>query len=486
MLVPTVVPPPTFANVWAVLIGVDDYNDPGIPDLEFAGRDARAMLGALENAYIGATTRSAALSPIEDSAGIAPTETRAPGSTTAVISDSNDILKYDRTHALVLARGGDGAPTAANVRYALQTWLPARAKRGDLALVFLSGHGIPLKDDSSPDGVKRYFITSDVNANKIASTALGMDEIAKYVACLPSEHVVTFIDSCFSGSPDGKGLAGSVARGDRFWRSLSSATGKMVITACAFNEQSVEVSSLESGLFTYYVAEGLTGFADDNRDGILSIAELYQYIRIHVRAHASRLGVRQSPQAAAVSQSIYDYALLTTREYDDKKSARDEAEAKPFDDLTGINGHASSGARPGTSAIPPPPPLPSPFAANTVYGTLNIALDYDLSYARIESLTSSFVSNLTGEEETETESTSLDYGANPLPLTMPLPAGDYRITIGALGRLEKLLAITIRSNETVTIENTTLEIDSDYAPSAPDNDLADKLDITDLFTSRER
>lgn len=496
ILVPAVVPPPAYPNVWAVLIGVDDYRDPGIPDLSYAGRDARTMLGALGNAYSGATVLSAELSPAgeNDTGSSATTVTPAAPSASANDSDDN-TLAYNRSHSLVLAKGGDGAPTAANVRFALQTWLPARAKRGDLAVVFLSGHGVPLKDDSSPDGVRRYFITSDANANKLATTALSMDEIAKYVACLPCEHVVTFIDACFSGSKSGKGLAGTTARGDRFWRNLASATGKVVITACAYNEQSVEVAELESGLFTYYVAEGFTGFADENRDGILSIAELYQYIRSHVQIHASRLGVRQSPQAAAVSQTVSDYAILTTREFEDKLMAREEAEteAEPDEGYGGYPGNATGGTTGIVSAdspSPPPPPSalsPEPSAVSVLNGVLDISLDYELSYAHIERVEppTGDDKKTDSDDEEVAQTVTADYGANPLPLCIELPDGEYRITIGALGRLEKVLAITVTNGEAVSIADVTLEIDPEYKPSAPDDDLADKLDIVEVFKEKE-
>ena len=323
VLSPRVVPPPAFPNVWAVLVGVDDYKDATLPDLRFAGRDARAMLAALENAYsAGAGARGAP--------------------------------RFARGNALLLARGGDGAPTAANLRYAIETWLPSNAKRGDLAILFVSGHGVALKDDSVPDGVKRYFVTSDADHDRIPQTTVGFDEIAYDIACLNCEHVLTLVDSCFSGSPSGKGLRGASARGDSFWRDLTGATGKIVLTASAHNEMSVEVGELESGLFTYYVTEGMAGFADASRDGIMSVAELYQYVRMQVVSHAAKYGVKQTPQAVAVANAVADYALLLTREYGKERGARDEDDGMGYAD--GVAGEQPSTASPGATGLLAPPP----------------------------------------------------------------------------------------------------------------------------------
>jgi uncharacterized caspase-like protein len=460
-LTPFVVPPPDFPNVWAVLVGVDDYKDAALPDLRFAGRDARAMLGALDNAY---SAWGEARDSRDDRGG-------RDG------RDDRGAARFTRAHALLLARGGDGAPTAANVRYALETWLPSQTGRGDLVIVFLSGHGIALKDDSVPDGVKRYFVTSDADHNRIPQSTIGFDEIAYDIACLNCEHVLTLVDSCFSGSPSGKGLRGASARGDSFWRDLTGATGKIVLTASAHDEMSVEVGELESGLFTYYLTEGMSGFADASRDGVMSVAEIYQYARMHVSTHAARLGVKQTPQAVAVASAIADYALLLTREYDKERAARDE------EGLGFAGGVATETPSPTVDDGKPAPPIT---------GTLDIATYYDLSFARIIALPqapsdspSSDVELNTGSDDFLMAFSSTDYGTVPLPISITLPAGDYSVTLGAQGRMTATVAVRVDMGGTTALPAIELAPDDGFKQTAPDTDLQNQLDIAELFVERE-
>ena len=52
----------------------------------------------------------------------------------------------------------------------------------------------------------------------------------------------------------------------------------MILSASRANEVSVENDDLGHGVFTYYVLEGLRGKADFDRDGVITVDELYTYI----------------------------------------------------------------------------------------------------------------------------------------------------------------------------------------------------------------
>ena len=434
VLTPVPVPPPEFPNVWAVLIGIDDYIDDALPDLSYAGRDARAMLGALTNAY-GANADS-----VGDNARAA----------------DGGMPYFDRKNALLLAQEGDGSATSANLRYALQTWLPAHAGRDDLVFIYLSGHGIPVPDDSRPDGIRRYFITMDTRSAEIAESAVGFDEIARLISYLPSEHVLTIVDSCFSGLQVGKSLGGVQSQGEEFWQRQASVTGKIVLTASAHDQQSVELSEIESGLFTYYIVEGLNGFADANRDGILSAGELFYYARDRVRVHAARLGVVQVPQAAAVTMLIRDYALLTTHAYEAKYAEveeRDEA--------------VEAGA--GGAILVPGAADDLPLLEDALgKSRLIIEAPAERSFARI----------VTAD--------GLDLGANPLPLSLELPPGEYAITIGAQGRLSVDTSAMLETGRVFVLPTVYLLPDPSFVQVLPDDEFEGARDIIKLFLEKEK
>jgi uncharacterized caspase-like protein len=65
---------------------------------------------------------------------------------------------------------------------------------------------------------------------------------------------------------------------DGFLERLSGGRGKVILTASAANEVSVEKDDLQHGVFTYYLLEGLRGAADMDRDGTITVDEAYRYV----------------------------------------------------------------------------------------------------------------------------------------------------------------------------------------------------------------
>ena len=57
----------------------------------------------------------------------------------------------------------------------------------------------------------------------------------------------------------------------------------------------LEAPDLGHGIFTYYVLEGLKGAADLNRDGIVSLQELYEYVEREASHKARAIGGNQRP-----------------------------------------------------------------------------------------------------------------------------------------------------------------------------------------------
>jgi hypothetical protein len=54
-------------------------------------------------------------------------------------------------------------------------------------------------------------------------------------------------------------------------------------------------AELGHGIFTYYLLEGLKGAADRNRDGVISLQGLYEYVEREVTSKARSVGVSQHP-----------------------------------------------------------------------------------------------------------------------------------------------------------------------------------------------
>lgn len=59
---------------------------------------------------------------------------------------------------------------------------------------------------------------------------------------------------------------------------MTRSKGRAIITASGPAEVSVELPELGHGISTHYVVTGLKGAGDLNRDGVVSVQELYEYV----------------------------------------------------------------------------------------------------------------------------------------------------------------------------------------------------------------
>ena len=150
-------------------------------------------------------------------------------------------------------------------------------------IIFFAGHGAAEVDASSAegDGLEKYLMTWEANPRDLYATAMPMAEVARILNRIRSERLVFIVDSCYSGASGGRtvstgGIRANIA--DTFLDRIAGGRGKVIITASAASEVSVERDELKHGVFTYYLLEGLKGAADSDRDGMISVDEAYRYV----------------------------------------------------------------------------------------------------------------------------------------------------------------------------------------------------------------
>jgi uncharacterized caspase-like protein len=126
-----------------------------------------------------------------------------------------------------------------------------------------------------------------------------MDDLQTIFARLESERVVAFIDACYSGAAGGRTFAAKKTRStsvdDLFLERLARAKGRAIITASRPAEVSMELPELGHGVFSYFLLQGLKGAADTNRDGIVTLDELYAYVEQQVTRKSRSVGGNQHP-----------------------------------------------------------------------------------------------------------------------------------------------------------------------------------------------
>ena len=256
-------PPSTRApprNLWAVVVGVGRYDDSSIPRLRYTVPDAEAIYQTLVN-----------------------------------------VAGLKREHVLLMTDKTERKPTLRNIRWALGTFLSRSASKDDTVLIFFAGHGAPEVDPRGieRDGFAKYLIPSDAEADDLYSSALPMDELETIFSRIEAERVVAFLDTCYSGAAGGRTFGSRKTRAgqvdDEFIERLARSKGRAIITASRSTEVSLELPELGHGVFTHYLIEGLRGAGDGNRDGIVTLQELYEYVEGQVSRRSRAAGGNQHP-----------------------------------------------------------------------------------------------------------------------------------------------------------------------------------------------
>ena len=153
-------------------------------------------------------------------------------------------------------------------------------KRDDLLLLYFSCHGI--KDD---DGLL-YFASPDTrmieHSRPMRSTALGADFVRSVMRSSNSRRQVLMLDCCYSGAF----AAAMLGKGDKsagVKDQFEQGRGMVVMTASDSLQYSFEGDSVAgepvNSVFTRMLVKGIqTGEADHDRDGTISLDELYDYV----------------------------------------------------------------------------------------------------------------------------------------------------------------------------------------------------------------
>lgn len=176
--------------------------------------------------------------------------------------------------------------TRANIIKALNTQFK-NAFEDDLVIVYIASHGMP-----SSETDKLYFLGSDTDKTNMEGTGIAQADIRDAINKCRAQKKMWIADACHSGAlrMDNAGLRGEqeIAHANMVNRLLKNVAtaqnGMIVLTASSSSEPSQEGAQWGGGhgVFTHYLVEGLKGDADKNKNGIVDVREVFEYIRIKV------------------------------------------------------------------------------------------------------------------------------------------------------------------------------------------------------------
>jgi len=226
-------------NLYLIAIGVSDYQQQGF-DLKYAAADARAVYHALV---------------------------------------AQQGKAYKQVKSILLADGAL-APTADNIQDSLD--ILSQATANDTVILFLAGHGVNEKGNyyflprEAKQGNNQRWRKSTVIKWRVLQDAL--EETAG--------RRILLVDTCHSGS----------AFNPRLLKDAADAR-ITVISATDSETLAQELPELKHGVFTYALLEGLKGKADYNRDNLIKIKELDNYISEQVEqlTDGNQMSVSFSP-----------------------------------------------------------------------------------------------------------------------------------------------------------------------------------------------
>ena len=231
------------SNKFAIIVGINQYDDLEIPPLHCAENDATAF-----SRYL--VTR----------------------------------MGFDEGNVFLLtsSKRGNGAARKGNIAVALGSIVNA-IKPGGTFIFFFSGHGI------TDDG-ESFLLTQDAFArNRISleETALNVAKVRDYITMMKADRVLLVVDACRTDPGGKKGddrnvMSGSFAKSLIIRAGKKTAGGRVIrasatLFSCSEGESSYEWIEKERGFFSYYLLRGLEGEAADEK-GQVTLNSLESYL----------------------------------------------------------------------------------------------------------------------------------------------------------------------------------------------------------------
>jgi formylglycine-generating enzyme required for sulfatase activity len=152
------------------------------------------------------------------------------------------------------------------------------AGRDDQILIYYSGHG---KQDGAGN---LYLATSDTEADALETSSIAVGTLRRLIDNYACKQVALVLDCCFGGAVSKDFLKGGV---DDHLKQTFHGRGIYILTASTATQTAREKEGDDYSLFTKHILQGIRqGEADHDDDGLISLDDLYEYVKIRVPKEA--------------------------------------------------------------------------------------------------------------------------------------------------------------------------------------------------------
>lgn len=233
----------------AVIVGINEYEDPAVRDLNYAAEDARAVFEVLTDPERGAFL---------------------PGN----------------VHLLTDSSPADHQPTRVNIL----RWLNVAcrlAEPNDTVLFYFGGHGIP-----------DYLLAQDTQLTLPQDTGVRTARVQEILEDCKARRQVVVYDCCHSGGVRVGAMAANTMASSLEDQLFGGGEGRVVLSSCSRDQVAWEWPERGHGVFTAYLLEAFDQ-GDSNGDGVVTVTEAGEYVMKGVKTWALRSGQVQQPRMKA-------------------------------------------------------------------------------------------------------------------------------------------------------------------------------------------
>jgi hypothetical protein len=151
----------------------------------------------------------------------------------------------------------------------------------DIIFLFVAGHGIKHRQSGS-----YYFMPSDADFDTVLAKGLRMSDFEESIKILSNNvhKIIVAMDTCHSGALE-VGMRSGGGASEDLAAAINEASGLYILSASKAGEVSMESDQFKldpkfsgHGAFTYALVEAMQGQADYDKDGYVSVNEMFQFV----------------------------------------------------------------------------------------------------------------------------------------------------------------------------------------------------------------